>query len=71
MFLHVAIVSLYLSMMKFKPLILGGVFSWAMAVVGLFIAPIYSLPLVSISIIVAYLIPGYILKSRAKNNGYV
>lgn len=59
------------SMMKFKPLIYGGVFSWAMAVVGLFIPPIYSLPLVSISILISYLIPGYILKARAKNNGYV
>jgi len=59
------------SMMKFKPLIIGGYISWALAVVGLFLAPIYSLPLISISIIVAYLIPGYILKTRAKNNGYV
>lgn len=59
------------SMMKFKPLILGGIFSWAIAVVGLFIPPMYSLPLVSVSILVSYLIPGYMLKARAKKNGYV
>lgn len=59
------------SMMKFKPLIFGGIFSWMVAVVGLFLPPVYSLPLVSVSIIVAYLIPGYMLKSRAKTNGYV
>lgn len=59
------------SMMKFRPLIYGGIFSWAMAVVGLFIPPIYSLPLVSVSILVSYLIPGYMLKARAKKNGYV
>ncbi len=59
------------SMMKFKPLIFGGIFSWAMAVIGLFISPIYSLPLVSVSILVSYLIPGYLLKARAKKNGYV
>jgi len=59
------------SMMKFKPLIFGGVFSWIMAVVGLFLPPFFSLPLVSVSIIIAYLIPGYMLKARAKANGYV
>lgn len=59
------------NMMKFKPLIWGGIFSWILAIVGLFLSSYYSLPLVAISIIVAYLIPGYMLKSRAKSNGYV
>ncbi len=59
------------SMMKFKPLIYGGIFSWILACVGLFLPDLYSLPLVSASILVAYLIPGYMLKARAKNNGYV
>lgn len=59
------------NMMNFKPLIFGGVFSWIAALVGLFLPDIYSLPLVSVSIIVAYLIPGYMLKARAKTNGYV
>jgi len=59
------------NMMKFKPLIYGGIFSWILACVGLFLPALYSLPLVSVSIIVAYLIPGYMLKSRAKSNGYV
>ncbi|MCD4730403.1 MAG: hypothetical protein K8R74_07375, partial [Bacteroidales bacterium] len=59
------------SMMKFKPLVYGGIFSWVVAIVGLFLSSYYSLPLVAISIIVAYLIPGYMLKSRAKTNGYV
>ncbi|MEZ5198080.1 MAG: hypothetical protein R2764_17330 [Bacteroidales bacterium] len=58
-------------MMKFKPLIVGGVVSWILAVVGILLPPWYSLPLVSVSIIVAYLIPGYMLKSRAKNKAYV
>jgi len=59
------------SMMKFKPLIIAGIISWALAVVGLFLPPLYSIPLISVSIIVAYLIPGYMLKSRAKSNGNV
>jgi len=58
-------------MMNFNPLIFGGVFSWAVAIVGIFAPEMYTLPLVSISIIVAYLIPGYMLKARAKSNGYV
>ncbi len=58
-------------MMQFKPLIFGGVFSWIAAIVGIFLPPMYSMPLVSVSIIVSYLIPGYLLKSRAKSNGYV
>jgi len=59
------------NMMKFKPLIFGGVFSWIIAVAGLFLPPMLTLPLVTVSIIVAYLIPGYMLKSRAKTNGHV
>ena len=58
-------------MMNFNPLIFGGVFSWTAAIVGIFIPEMYTLPLVSVSIIVAYLIPGYMLKARAKSNGYV
>lgn len=58
-------------MMQFNPLIFGGIFSWVLACVGIFLPAIYSMPLVSVSIIVAYLIPGYILKSRAKTNGHV
>jgi len=34
------------SMMKFKPLIFGGIFSWIAAIVGLFLPPMLSLPLV-------------------------
>jgi len=59
------------NMMQFKPLIYGGVFSWAIAGVGIFLPPMYSMPLVSVSIIVSYLIPGYMLKSRAKNYSHV
>jgi len=59
------------SMMQFKPLVFGGIFSWVAAGVGIFLPAMYSMPLVSVSILVAYLIPGYMLKSRAKNNSHV
>ena len=57
--------------LRFKPLIIGGVLSWALAIVTLFIPEIYSLLMVAMSIIVAYLIPGYMLKSKEKNQSHV
>jgi hypothetical protein len=58
-------------MLKFKPLIIGGIFSWAVAIVTLFVPEIYSLLMVALSIIVAYLIPGYLLKSMEKKIDHV
>ncbi len=57
--------------LKFKPLIIGGVISWAIAVATLFVPEIYSLLMVALSIVVAYLVPGYLLKSKEKNQGHV
>jgi hypothetical protein len=57
--------------LKFKPLIFGGVFCWIISLVTLFIPELYSLLMVALSIIVAYLIPGYMLKAREKNHSYV
>jgi hypothetical protein len=57
--------------LRFKPLIIGGVLSWAIAIATIFIPEIYSLLMVALSIIVAYLIPGYMLKSKEKNQGHV
>lgn len=48
--------------LKFKPLIIGGICCWIIAL-GVFIIPgEYTLLLVSVSIIIAYLIPGYLLR---------
>jgi hypothetical protein len=48
--------------LKFKPLIIGGISCWIIAL-GAFIVPgDYMLLLVSLSIIIAYLIPGYLLR---------
>ena len=58
-------------LLKFKPLIIGGIFSWAIAVGTVFIPELYSLLMVALSIIVAYLIPGYMLKSKEKNQSHV
>ncbi len=58
-------------LLKFKPLIIGGVFSWAIAIATIFIPELYSLLMVALSIVVAYLVPGYMLKSKEKSQGHV
>jgi len=57
--------------LKFKPLVIGGILSWAIAVATLFIPEIFSLVMVALSIVVAYLIPGYMLKSKEKSLSHV
>ncbi len=58
-------------LLKFKPLIIGGVISWALAIITLFIPDIYSLLTIALSVIISYLIPGYLLKSRDKKLSHV
>ncbi len=58
-------------LLKFRPLIIGGILSWAIAIATLFTPEIYSLLMVALSIIVAYLVPGYMLKSKEKSQGHV
>jgi hypothetical protein len=48
--------------LKFKPLIIGGICCWIIALCAFFVPGEYTILLVSISIIIAYLIPGYLLR---------
>ncbi len=48
--------------LKFKPLIIGGICCWVIALCAFFVPGEYTLLLVSVSIIIAYLIPGYLLR---------
>ncbi len=50
--------------LKFTPLKIGAVFGWAIAAIAFFIPDVYQLLLVALAILIAYLIPGYILKSN-------
>jgi len=52
--------------LKFKPLIIGGIISWIMSVLALFVEPINILLVMALSIVIAYLIPGYMLKFKEK-----
>jgi hypothetical protein len=50
--------------LKFKPLIMGGILCWVLAIVSTFIPYDYQLLLLSAAMLVAWIIPGYALKSK-------
>jgi hypothetical protein len=49
--------------LKFRPLILGGMCCWIIALGAFFLKEDYMLLMVALSIIIAYIIPGYLLRS--------
>lgn len=51
--------------LKFKPLIVGGIASWIIALVAFMVPVQFILLLTALSVIVAYLVPGYMLKNKA------
>lgn len=51
--------------LKFKPLIVGGVVCWIISVAAFFTPPLYVLLLIALSVIIAYLVPGYLLKAKS------
>ncbi|MCF8369773.1 MAG: hypothetical protein K9G76_12105 [Bacteroidales bacterium] len=50
--------------LKFPPLIIGGIVSWVIAIIAFFVPEQFVLLLIALSIIIAYLIPGYMLKAK-------
>ncbi|TAE14553.1 MAG: hypothetical protein EAZ47_10730 [Bacteroidetes bacterium] len=50
--------------MKFKPLIFGGIFCWLMALVALFFDNAFLLLCVSLAVLVAWIIPGHLLQQQ-------
>lgn len=52
---------------KFKPLIIGAIICWVLSVISAFINMEYNLVLIAIAVIAAWLIPGYLLRSKFKN----
>jgi len=47
---------------KFKPLMLGGIIFWLVSILSVLIKDDYQLIIVAVSIILGYLVPGYLLK---------
>jgi hypothetical protein len=56
--------------MQFKPLRIGGLSCWLLALLSVFIPPVYGLLLLAAAMVMAWIIPGYLLskKYKAQNN---
>ncbi len=54
--------------LKFKPLIFGSICCWLLSVIALFILPVFQLLLIAAAIAVGWIIPGYLLKKKFKEN---
>jgi len=52
--------------LKFTPLIIGGVCCWLLSAVALVLPHDFSVLLISVAVITAWIIPGYLLRSRYK-----
>ncbi len=53
--------------LKFKPLVIGGVICWLLAIAATFTTYEYQLLLLSVAVIFAWVIPGYLLRAKFKN----
>jgi hypothetical protein len=53
--------------MQFTPLKIGGISCWVLAVVATFFLPIYYLLLLAVAVLIAWIIPGYLLRKKFKN----
>lgn len=52
--------------LKFKPLIIGGICCWLLALSSPFVTPVYHLLLLAAAVIAAWIIPGYLLRAKFK-----
>lgn len=53
--------------MRFTPLKIGGVICWVLAIVSTFLLPVYYLLLLASAVLIAWIIPGYLLRKKFKN----
>jgi hypothetical protein len=54
--------------LRFKPLILGGICCWLLSVLSTFIPGDFQVLLISMAMIVAWIIPGYLLRLKFKKS---
>jgi len=52
--------------LKFRPLVIGGIGCWLLFVVSLYIPYEYRLLLLSVAMIIAWIVPGYMLRAKYK-----
>jgi hypothetical protein len=53
--------------MRFTPLKLGGIACWLLAIASTYVAPVYYLLLIALAVLIAWIIPGYLLRKKFKN----
>lgn len=53
--------------LKFKPLIIGGIGCWLLSIITTFISPEYHLLFLPVAMIIAWIIPGYLLRKKYKS----
>ncbi len=54
--------------LKFRPLLSGGIFCWLLAILSLFVPYQYHMLFIAAAVIAAWIIPGFLLQSRFKNS---
>ena len=54
--------------LKFKPLIMGSICCWIFSVLALFILAEFQLLLVAVAVLLAWIIPGYLLRNKYNNS---
>lgn len=55
------------TILRFRALIIGGVSCWLLAILSVFIPYDYQLLLLAVAVVCAWIIPGYLLRKRFKN----
>ena len=54
------------NILQFKPLVIGGIIAWALAIGAVYVAYDYQMLFGAAAILVSYIIPAYLLRSRNK-----
>ncbi|MFM9909580.1 MAG: hypothetical protein ACKVOW_09535 [Chitinophagaceae bacterium] len=52
------------SILKFKPLIIGGIISWILSVIAVYLSYDYQILMAALAILFSYIIPGHLLRNK-------
>lgn len=52
----------------FRPLIIGGMINWTLGILSVFVAFEFQLIMLALAVLLGYIIPGYMLKSKYQRN---
>ncbi len=52
--------------LRFRPLLIGGIACWVLSVIAAFVPPQFQLLFLSAAMLIAWIIPGYLLRSKYK-----